>query len=130
MTVEILSGNTWFDITPWIAWQGLTFSRNDIDAPNTGRDMSGTMHRGRVAIKEKMNITTRPLTRNNVAALETLIAPEYFQVRVTPYPKTNAAHVMTMYSNNVSKSYVIFKERWDGMPNEDFQTVKFPLIEM
>ena len=130
MTVEILSGNTWFDITPWIAWQGLTFSRNDIDAPYAGRDMSGTMHRGRVAIKEKMNITTRPLTRNNVAALETLIAPEYFQVRVTPYPKTNAAHVMTMYSNNVSKSYVIFKERWDGMPNEDFQTVKFPLIEM
>ena len=57
MTVEIYNASTsqWVDITPMIAWQGLTFSLNSVDAPNAGRDMSGLMHRGMVAIKEKMN---------------------------------------------------------------------------
>ena len=55
MTVEIYNAgtSTWVDITPYIAFQGLTFSRNDVDAPDAGRDMSGLMHRGRVGVKEK-----------------------------------------------------------------------------
>ena len=126
MTVEIWdnANSEWFDITPWIAWQGLTFSRNDVDAPNAGRDMAGTMHRGRVASKEKMNINTVQLTRAQSAKLQTLLYPETISVRVTPYPRTNTAYIMSMYSNNVKTTYVIHREN-----GEDLQSLSFPLIE-
>ena len=126
MTIEIYdeSLSAWVDITPWIAWQGLTFSRNDVDAPNAGRDMSGLMHRGRVASKEKMKINTVQLTREQVSTLHNLLFPEVIQVRVNPYPKTNAPQIMEMYSNNVNTTYVIHRES-----GEDLQSVSFPLIE-
>ena len=124
MTVEIYGNGQWNDITPYIAWQGLTFSRNDVDAPNAGRDMSGTMHRGRVASKEKMNINTVQLTRAQSAWLQSLLFPETIQVRVTPYPRTNAAQILNMYSNNVKTTYVIHREN-----GEDLQSLSFPLIE-
>lgn len=126
MKVEIYNATAsqWFDITPWIAWQGLTFSRNDVDAPDAGRDMSGLMHRGRVSVKEKMNVQTVQLTRAQSSFLQTLLYPETIQVRVTPYPRTNAAHVMTMYTNNVKTTYVIHREN-----GEDLQSLSFPLIE-
>ena len=124
MTVEIYGNGQWNDITPYIAWQGLTFSRNDVDAPNAGRDMSGYMHRGRVASKEKMNIQTVQLTRAQSSKLQTLLYPETIMVRVTPYPRTNAAQILNMYSNNVKTTYVI--HRGNG---EDLQSLSFPLIE-
>ena len=126
MKVEIYNATTsqWFDITPWIAWQGLTFSRNDVDAPDAGRDMSGLMHRGRVSVKEKMNIQTIQLTRAQSSFLQTLLYPETIQVRVTPYPRTNAAHTMSMYTNNVKTTYVIHRQN-----GEDLQSLSFPLIE-
>ena len=127
MTVEIYnaSASQWVDITPMIAWQGLTFSLNSVDAPNAGRDMSGLMHRGMVAIKEKMNVQTVQLTRKQCALIYQLLTPESFLVRVTPYPRTNAAQIMTMYSNNVKATYVIHREN-----GEDLQSLSFPLIEL
>ena len=126
MTVEIKnSSDQWVDITPYIAWQGLTFSRNDVDAPDAGRDMSGLMHRGRVAVKEKMNITTVTMTKAQSAALQTLLYPETIQVRVTPYPRTNAAYTMSMYTNNVKTTYVVHTNG-----NDELQSLSFPLIEL
>jgi hypothetical protein len=126
MKVEIYrsSTSTWVDITPYIAWQGLTFSRNDVEAPDAGRDMSGYMHRGRVASKEKMNIKTVPLTRAQSAMIQSLLFPETILVRVTPYPRTNLPQMLNMYSNNVSTTYLIHKQN-----GEDLQTLSFPLIE-
>ena len=126
MTVEIYDqvNLDWVDITPWIAWQGLTFSRNDVDAPNAGRDMSGYMHRGRVASKEKMNIQTIQLTKSQASTLITLLLPQSFEVRVTPYPQTNAAKTMTMYSNNVKTTYTI------KCANDELMSLSFPLIEL
>lgn len=125
MKVEIKnSSNTWVDITPYIAFQGLTFSRNDVDAPDAGRDMSGLMHRGRVSVKEKMNINTIPLTKAQSSSLQTLLYPETIQVRVTPYPRTNAAQILSMYSNNVKVTYLI-----QYSSGEDMQSLSFPLIE-
>lgn len=124
MTVEIYSNNQWHDITPYIAWQGLTFSRNDVDAPNAGRDMSGLMHRGRVASKEKMNITTVPLTRAQSSFIQTLLFPETILVRVDPYPRTNSVAMFNMYCNNVKTTYLIRKAY-----GEELQTLTFPLIE-
>jgi hypothetical protein len=127
MTVEIYNNATsqWVDITPWIAWQGLTFSRNDVESWDAGRSMDGLMHRGRIAVKEKMNVQTVQLTRAQSSMLQTLIHPQSFSVRVTPYPRTNMAHTMTMYTNNVKTTYVIHREN-----GEDLQSLSFPLIEL
>lgn len=126
MTVEIKSiSNQWVDITPYIAWKGLTFSRNDVDAPDAGRDMSGLMHRGRVAVKEKMNIQTVTMTKAQSAALQTLLYPETIQVRVNPYPRTNATQIMSMYSNNVKVTHVVTTQG-----NDELQSLSFPLIEL
>ena len=124
MTVEISNGSTWVNITPYIAYQGITFSRNDVEAPDSGRTLDGLMHRGRIASKEKMEVKTVPLTKAQVATLETLLYPETIQVRVNPYPQTNASKTMTMYSNNVKTSYIIHRT------NDDIQSVSFPLIEV
>ena len=126
MTVEIYDRTTlsWFDITPWIAWQGLSFSRNDADGPSAGRDMAGLMHRDRVAVKEKMNVNTIQLNRAQMRKLQQLLEPAVINVRVTPYTATNAAKTFTMYSNNVKSSYVIHRAN-----GEDLQSVSFPLIE-
>lgn len=125
MTVEIKnSSNTWVDITPYIAFGGLTFSRNDVDAPNAGRDMTGLMHRGRVGVKEKMNINTIPLTKAQSSSIQQLLYPETIEVRVTPYPRTNAAQILSMYSNNVKVTYLIHYTN-----GEDMQSLSFPLIE-
>lgn len=125
MKVEIKNAsNTWVDITPYIAFQGLTFSVNSIDSPNSGRDMSGLMHRGMIAIKEKMNIQTVQLTKSQASTLINLLLPQSFEVRVTPYPQTNTAKTMTMYSNNVKTTYTI------KCANDELMSLSFPLIEL
>ena len=126
MKVELsTNGSSWADITPLIAWQGLTFSLNSVDAPDAGRDMSGLMHRGMIAIKEKMNINTVQLTRAQVTSLFNFFERDAFYVRVTPYPNTNAVKVMHVYTNNVKTTYVIHRQN-----GEDLQSLSFPLIEL
>ena len=125
MTVELSAdGSNWTDITKWIAYQGVTFSRNDIEAPDSGRTLDGLMHRGRVAVKEKMKIKTVPMNKADIATLHGLLYPETIKVRVTPYPGTNSAKTMDVYSNNVETNYIIHRT------NNDIQSMSFPLIEV
>lgn len=126
MTIEIFDviTSSWLDITPLIAWQGVTFSRNDVDSSDSGRDMSGLMHRGRVAVKEKMQVQTIQLRRDQLQRLLSAIYPMSIMVRVTPYPLTNASHTMSMYTNNVKVTYTMQDNN-----GEELQSVSFPLIE-
>ena len=117
--------SSWTDITPYIAFGGLTFSLNSVDAPDAGRDMAGFMHRGMIAVKEKMNIQTVQLTKSQVASLFTFLVHDSFYVRVTNYPNTNSAKVLLMYTNNVKTTYVIHRAS-----GEDLQSLSFPLIEL
>ena len=96
-----------------------------VDAPDAGRDMSGFMHRGMIAIKEKMNIQTIQLTRAQVASLFAFLQLAAFYVRVTPYPNTNAAKTLHVYTNNVKTTYIIHRQS-----GEDLQSLSFPLIEL
>lgn len=121
MTVTI--GST--DITKYIKYQGISFTRNDVDAPDAGRDMAGLMHRGRVAVKEKIEIETVPLTKSQVAALHALLLPETVSVTVSPYPNTNASKTMTMYANNIKTTYIIHRAS-----GEEIQSISFPLVEV
>ena len=86
--------------------------------------MAGYMHRGRVASKEKMNISSVPLTKAQSARIQTLLFPETILVRVNPYPRTNSSQTFYMYSNNVKTQYLQHTE-----DDDDIQEISFPLIE-
>ena len=111
------------NIVPYIAQGGLKWSRNDIDAPNTGRTMDGLMHRGRVTTKIRLDITCRPLTASELRTVLNAILPEYVTV-VYDDPMYGRV-TKVMYANNNPASYLLQR------PNDDdlWTNVTFPLIE-
>lgn len=111
------------DITPYIAYGGLKWSRNDIDAPNTGRAMNGLMYRGRVTTKIRLDVTCKLLEADELRVVLNLILPEY--VTVTYDDPMYGTVTKTMYSNNNPAVYQVHKN--DG--REFWSGVTFPLIE-
>jgi len=112
------------DITPYIKFQGLKWQLSDLDAPNSGRDLAGEMHRGRVASKVRLDVDCKPLTTAQASVVLSAIYPEWVTVVYTD-PRLGTATTKTMYSNNRPASYCI--RRKDG--TELWQGISFPLIE-
>lgn len=112
------------DMTKYMAYGGLKWQRNDVEAPDAGRNMAGTMERGRVATKIRMDITCRPLTSTELSTVLTAIQPE--TVTVTYDDPLYGYTAKTMYSNNNPASFLIKKK--DG--REYWSGVTFPLIEV
>lgn len=111
------------DMTPYIAYGGLKWSRNDVDAPNTGRALNALMYRGRIATKIRLDITCRLLKADELRIVLNTILPEY--VTVTYDDPMDGLVTRTMYSNNNPAVYQLNKN--DG--REYWSGVTFPLIE-
>ena len=111
-------------MTKYIAFGGLKWQRNDIEAPDAGRNMSGTMERGRVTTKIRLDITCRPMTSEELSIVLNAIQPE--TVTVTYDDPLYGYTAKTMYSNNNPAAFQMRrsngKEYWTG--------VTFPLIEV
>ena len=126
MTFQIFNQNTsqWVDILWAIKYQGLEGSRNDVDGPNAGRVIADAkLDRDRLATKYKWNFTTAPITLAQAASIEALLMPEFFRIRTDYYtPGTNT--VYTVYSNNVTKAYVIKKGN-----GRELVKLSFPIVE-
>ena len=111
------------DIVPFIAQGGVKWSRQDIDAPNTGRTMDGLLHRGRVATKIRLDITCKPLPFTDLHTVMNLIYPEYVTVI---YDDPMFGRVQkTMYSNNHPATFLLFQSDGDDL----WSGITFPLIE-
>ena len=111
------------DMTPYIAFGGVKWQRNDIDSDDAGRTLDGTMIRNRQGIKVRLDITCRPLTDTEAATVLTAIKPEFVTVKYTD-PMDGLRTSIQFYSNNVPATYLMkkgTKEYWAG--------IKFPLIE-
>lgn len=67
MAFTLTIGGT--DFSSYVAADGYEWERNDIDAPNSGRDLGGTMRRKVIARKDKLQVTCRPLTQNQLGTL-------------------------------------------------------------
>ena len=126
------------DITPYIAYQGVQWSRNDVDGPNAGRTMSGLMIRDRVATKIRLDITCRPLKTDELRTLLNLIYPEFVTV-VYDDPMQGMVS-KTMYANNNKAQFLQKYEpeetdcQWicgkdPGQPYERWFNITFPLVE-
>ena len=111
------------DVSPYVAYKGFKWTRNDIDGPDAGRTMDARMHRLRVATKIRLDITCRPMTTEETRILLPAILPEY--VNVTYDDPMYGRVTKLMYSNNNPASFLMQKpngtEWWDG--------ITFPLVE-
>lgn len=111
------------DITEYIAFNGVKWSRNDVDGPNAGRALSGLMIRDRIATKIRLDITCRPLTLSELRIVLNLILPEFVSVT---YDDPMYGYVSkVMYANNNPAEFLILHdsgaERWHN--------ITFPLVE-
>ncbi len=81
------------------------------------------MHRGRVAVKVRLDVTCRPLTSAEASVVLNAIAPEFVTVRYDDPMQGSVSK--TMYSNNIpalcATVYENGSARWEGL--------SFPLIE-
>lgn len=123
MAFSLSIGGT--DITNYIAASGFQWERNDIDAPNSGRDMSGTMRRAIIATKDKIEVTCRRLTTSELNTLTSLLAPAV--VNVSFYCPGDAAvrSNVEFYSSKINSGVVMSYDNTillDG--------IKFSLIEV
>lgn len=118
--MRVWIGNT--EITKWIS--EISETRNDVEAPDAGRDLSGKMHRGRVAVKAKFQVNCVPMSVTDLDAIEALIYPQSFNVKVADNKSTTGT-TYRMYSNNVTKKYFAFIGGKDW-----YSDISFPLIEM
>ncbi len=112
------------NMVPYIAFQGLKWQRNDVDAADTGRTLDGEMQRNRVATKVRLDITCRPLLGSEASTVLSAIMPVFVTVQYYD-PQVGSVVTKTMYSNNNPASFLIKRENgqeyWDG--------ITFPLIE-
>lgn len=111
------------DITPYIAHQGVKWSRNDVDGPNAGRNIAGTMIRDRVSTKIRLDITCRPLKLPELQRILNLILPEF--VTVTYDDPMYGRVSKIMYANNNGATYLFPRTNGDEYWND----ITFPLVE-
>ena len=111
------------DIANLIAYKGIKYTRNDIDSANAGRNLAGTMNRGRVVSKTKIEIKCIPMTESQTRSILNLIFPEYVLVHyIDPREGERTAQ---FYSNNVPATVCV--EDTDGTIL--FDEISFPLVE-
>ena len=124
MNIAIQTSGVWMDITPQIALGGVTWKRNDIDGPNSGRTITGTMERDRVTTKIRLDVTCILLDEYTLKNILQLIYPEYIYVRYDD-PQMGQRTVW-MYSNNNPATI----SHYDTQGNLVWKEVTFPLIEV
>ena len=111
------------DIARLIEQKGIKWSRNDIDSAKAGRSLDGTMHRGRVCTKVKLEIKCLPMNQSDANVLLNLIQPEYVDVHyIDPL---YGERECVFYSNNVPATFG--SEATDGSLIWD--EISFPLVE-
>lgn len=113
------------NIVPYIAYDGLSYQLADIDDPETGRMMDGTMRRGKIADKEKWKIKCRTnLTTAEMYTVISAISSQYVSVTYLS-PKTNTTVTKTMYVGDRTAAHCI--ERSNGTIL--WKDLSFSLIE-
>lgn len=112
------------DFIPYIAYNGLSLTREDADAPDAGRDLAADLHRSRVASKYRWDVSCRPLYSHDLAIVLRAIKPEFVTVRYYD-PEQERIVTHTMYSNNPKVSY---QQRYEN-GRELWSGISFPLID-
>lgn len=124
-------GKTWPDaafkeLTPYIAFEGLQWSVQGVEAHNSGRTQDSNMHINRVGIKVRLDVNCTPLSADNMKTVLQTIKLSQVWLAVRYYdPQEGAYRVAKMYTNNISSKFL--KMNKDG--TSYWQGLQFPLIE-
>ena len=113
------------NLVPYIAFQGLEYQLSDIDDPDTGRMMDGTMRRGKIADKDKWKLKFRAnLTTQEISTILSAVTHQYVTVQYMS-PRTATLVTKTMYVGDRTAAHCI--EREDGTLL--WKDLSFSLIE-
>ena len=116
---------SYVELTPYIAFSGLKWSRNDVEAADAGRTQDSIMHRNRVGIKCRLDATCTPLYADQMKVVLQAILPEKLTVKYFD-PTIGNYRVADMYSNNITANFL--KMNTDG--TQYWEALQFPLIEL
>lgn len=112
------------DFKGYVASDGYSWERNDVDAPNSGRDLSGAMRRRIVARKDKLEIACRPLSSAELTTLMNALTSSTVSVTYTVPAEANA-RTATFYNSKKAAGITQY------VGNATVYTgVKFDLIEV
>ena len=115
------------DLLPYLKFGGITYKRNDIDGPNAGRGLDGTLIRDRVAQKGRWDCTTHPMSLEDANYLLTVINPEWLTLQ-TDFNTDGALHTYTVYSNNITTPFLMDR-MINGVRVPWVNEFSFPIIE-
>lgn len=110
---------------PEPAHGGATFSVQDIDSAETGRNQNGEMMRERVATKIKWQFTFPPLSRKHLANLLNAISDVTFDLE---YPDPFSESDMVLKECYVGDRTAPAYSMADGMPM--WENVSFSVVEI
>ena len=98
------------NLVPYIAFQGLEYQLSDIDDPDTGRMMDGTMRRGKIADKDKWKLRFRSdLTTAEISTILTAVTHQYVTATYLS-PRTNTVITKTLYVGDRTAAHCIQRE--------------------
>lgn len=90
------------DYTEFLAEDGLTPERNDLDADGSGRNLlDGLMYRARIAQKDKWAVKFNRLPELVMKSIAHDIDPEYVEITLLD-PKTNRHLTKTYYTSTLA----------------------------
>ena len=119
------TGGNWHSITGMIAAQGWKVSRNDVDGANAGRNMLGNMIRDRVAIKTRIDVKLRAITKAEKDQINVWLNPTSFYMRYKDDADVSWTTLL-VYSNNYSWQYCVKQANGE----EYYFNFGFPFIEI
>ena len=124
MAFTLTIGGT--DFSSYVAANdGFQWERNDVDTPNSGRDLSGKMRRRIVARKDKIQVTCRNLTPTELSTLISKLSNTELSVTYT-VPGSTSTRSGTFY--NSQKKAGIIMDLGGGIML--YSGVQFNLIEV
>lgn len=117
--------NAYVPIINYISYQGIKYTRNDVDGSNAGRAQNGLMIRDRVAVKGKWEVgIVEAITMTDLQAIMKLAYPQTFHIQTDIPNGINT--VFNVYSNNIPVTFCMKKE--DG--TEYYCGVSIPIVEV
>lgn len=115
------------DFTSYLNEDSIKWSRNDLDSDSSGRTLDGKMHRSRVAVKRKIEVSNiKRLTVSQMSALNAALLPQTISVSFID-PIAGGLYTGTFYGSTVSATTQFYDEYRDEIYWHD---VSFNLIEI
>ena len=106
------SSGVWVAVADYVAYQGLVWSRTDVEGSNAGTTISGITIRDRIASKATISVTCRPLTLEETSILLPLLDNEFVDVQYTD-PYIGGSTSKRMYCNASTSTSTISKDGVD-----------------